>query len=400
MKAGNMKSAIPEVIVFRDEMPRPQKSRLGLAVMVTGLAVLLAWAAFSNIDQVTRAQARVIAAERTQVIQAPDAGVITKLHVREGDAVKTGQLLVTLEKERAQAGVDDSRAKVAALRITVARLQAEVYGKPLKFDSDLQAYGDYIRNQTDLYNRRQTAFNEDISSLQRILKIAERELEINSQLVTTGDVSVAEVLRLQRSAADINAQIANRRNKYFQDAQTEMTKAQEDLNTQQEMLRDRSQLLEHTELLAPTNGIVNNIRATTLGAVLRPGDTVLEISPTGGDLIAEAKVSPSDIAFVEVGQTAFVKLDAYDSSIFGALTGRVSYISPDSLTEETRQGTTSYYRVHVLVKEAEFKGKKGQEIQMRPGLTATVEIKARERTVLSYLTKPISKTLSNSMGER
>ncbi|HSU20899.1 MAG TPA: HlyD family efflux transporter periplasmic adaptor subunit [Variovorax sp.] len=387
-------------VLLKDDIPRPRKSRIGIAIMVLGLLSLLVWAGFSNIDQVTRAQARVIAAERSQVIQAPDAGVVTKLHVREGGTVKAGQLLVTLEKERAQAGVDDSKAKVAALRITVARLQAEVYGKPLRFDPDLLTYADYIRNQTDLYNRRQTAFNEDIRSLQRILNIAERELQINSQLVTTGDVSAAEVLRLERAAADINAQIANRRNKYFQDAQTEMTKAQEDLNTQQEMLRDRSQLLDHTELRAPTNGIVNNIRTTTLGAVLRPGDTVLEISPTDGDLIAEAKVSPSDIAFVEVGQVAFVKLDAYDSSIFGSLTGQVSYISPDSLTEETRQGPTSHYRVHVLVKESEFKGKKGQEIQMRPGLTATVEIKARERTVLSYLTKPISKTLSNSLGER
>ena len=385
---------------LKDDLPRPHGSRLGIAIIVAGLLVLFIWAAFSKIDQVTRASARVIAAERTQVIQTPDAGVVTKLHVREGDVVKTGQLLVTLEKERAQAAVDDSKAKVAALRITVSRLQAEVYGKPLRFESDLQIYSDYIRNQTDLYNRRQTAFNGDIGSLQRMLKIADRELQINSRLVATFDVSVAEVLRLERAAADISAQITNRRNKYFQDSQTEMTKAQEDLNTQQELLRDRIQVLDHTELLSPANGIVNNIRATTLGAVLRAGDTVLEISPTDGDLIAEAKVNPSDIAFVEVGQTAFVKLDAYDSSIFGALTGQIIYVSPDSLTEDSKQGPTSFYRVHVLVKEAEFKGNKTREIQMRPGLTATVEIKARERTVLSYLTKPISKTLSYSMGER
>lgn len=385
---------------LKDDLPRPHGSRLGIAIIVAGLLVLFIWAAFSKIDQVTRASARVIAAERTQVIQTADAGVVTKLHVREGDVVKTGQLLVTLEKERAQAAVDDSRAKVAALRITLSRLQAEVYGKPLRFESDLQVYSDYIRNQTDLYNRRQTAFNGDIGSLQRMLKIADRELQINSRLVATFDVSVAEVLRLERAAADISAQITNRRNKYFQDSQTEMTKAQEDLNTQQELLRDRIQVLDHTELISPANGIVNNIRATTLGAVLRAGDTVLEISPTDGDLIAEAKVNPSDIAFVEVGQTAFVKLDAYDSSIFGALTGQVIYVSPDSLTEDSKQGPTSFYRVHVLVKEAEFKGNKTREIQMRPGLTATVEIKARERTVLSYLTKPISKTLSYSMGER
>jgi adhesin transport system membrane fusion protein len=390
----------PSTVSVPGGRSRPLKPRLVLLTVVVGLAVALTWAAFARIDQVTRAPARVIAAERSQVVQAPDAGVVTRLHVREGDVVRVGQLLVTLEKERAQAGVDDSRAKVAALRITLARLQAEVYGKPLHFDLDLEAYGDYIRNQRDLYERRRRAFNEDVDSLQRILRIAERELEINSHLVATGDVSAAEVLRLERGAADVRAQLANRRNKYFQDAQAEMTKAQEDLNTQQELLRDRGQVLDHTELVAPANGIVSNIRATTLGAVLRAGDTVLEISPTDGDLIAEAKVSPADIAFVEVGQTAYVKLDAYDSSIFGALTGRVSYISPDSLSEETRQGPTSYYRVHVLVKGSDFKGRHGQEIQMRPGLTATVEIKARERTVLSYLTKPINKTLHDSFGER
>ena len=202
------------------------------------------------------------------------------------------------------------------------------------------------------------------------------------------------------AAADIRAQITNRRNKFFQDAQTEMTKAREELNTYQEQLRDRSQVLEHTELLAPSDGIVNNIRATTLGAVLRPGDVVLELLPTGGDLIAETKISPTDIAFVTVGQTAFVKVDAFDSTVFGGLRGDVIYISPDVLKEETKNGPVSYYRVHILVRESEFKGKKNHDIELRPGLTAQVDIKARERTVLNYLTKPIVKTLSESLGER
>ena len=97
---------------------------------------------------------------------------------------------------------------------------------------------------------------------------------------------------------------------------------------------------------------------------------------------------------------ANVKLDAYDSSIFGALYGKVSYISPDVLTEETRQGPLIFYRVRIRITGTEFKGAKAHEIQVRPGLTGNVEIKALERTVLSYLTKPISKTFSQSMGER
>jgi adhesin transport system membrane fusion protein len=368
--------------------------------MVGGVLLLLGWAFVAEIDQVTRAPATIIAAARTQLVQSVESGVVTRLHVKEGDVVKAGQLLVTLEKERAQAAVDDSSAKVAALRITLTRLQAEVYGKPLQFDKSLMAYVDYVRNQTELYEKRKRAFTDDVNALENILAIARTELRINQALLPTGDVSRAEILRLQRTEADIQAQLTNKRNKFFQDSQAEMTKAQEDLSSQTEQLRDRSQLLDHTELVAPSDGMVNNIRATTLGAVVRPGDVVLELLPTGTDLVAEAKISPTDIAFVSVGQSASVKLDAYDSSIFGAMNGEVSYISPDVLTEDTKQGPNSYYRVRIRIKDTEFKGKKASEITVRAGLTASVDIKAAERTVLSYLTKPIAKTFSQSMGER
>ena len=368
-----------------DDVHAPLRARWSLWVMVCGLLALLLWSSIGEIDQVTRAQAQIIAAERTQLVQSSDGGVLTELHVKEGDVVVAGQLLATLQKERAAAAVSDSSAKVAALNITLARLHAEVYGKPLVFDEALMAYSDYIRNQTDLYNKRQTAFKDDINALERILSLAEDELRINRQLEASGDVSRAEILRLQRSVADIKAQLAGKRNKYFQDAQAEMTKAQEELSTQTEQLRDRSQVLEHTELTAPVDAVVNNIKVSTLGGVVRVGETVMELLPTGDNLIAEAKIPPADIAFVAVGQDASVKLDAYDSSVFGGLRGKVTYISSDVLTEETRQGPLMYYRVRIRITGTEFKGDKANEIQIRPGLTSTVEIKAMERTVLRAL---------------
>lgn len=399
--AASPKSAIdPASPAGMHDLHAPMRARWSIRVMVAGLLLLLLWSAVGKIDQVTRAQAQIIAAERTQLVQSSDGGVLTQLHVKEGDVVQAGQLLATLQKERAAAAVSDSSAKVAALNITLARLHAEVYGKPLVFDKEWLTYTDYIRNQTDLYNKRQTAFKDDINALTNILSLGEDELRINRQLEASGDVSRAEILRLQRSVADIRAQLASKRNKYFQDAQAEMTKAQEELSTQTEQLRDRSQVLEHTELVSPVDAVVNNIKVNTLGGVVRPGDTVMELLPTGDNLIAEAKIPPADIAFVAIGQDASVKLDAYDSSIFGALHGKVSYISPDVLTEETRQGPFMYYRVRIRITGTEFKGDKANEIHLRPGLTASVEIKAMERTVLSYLTKPIAKTFSQSMGER
>lgn len=385
---------------LENSMRRPLGARMVVLAMSTGLIALVTWAAFAEIDQVTRAPAQVIAAERTQVIQAAESGVVTKIHVKEGDKVTRGQLLITLQKERAQAAVSDTSSKVAALRITLARLDAELSGTPLRFDASMREYQEFIENQTELYTRRRTALQEEIESLEKILLIAKDELQINETLVKSGDVSRAEVLKLQRAAADISAQIANRRNKYLQDAQADRTKAQEELNTQQEQLNDRSQILEHMEISASADGVVNNIKSTTLGAVLRPGDVVMELFPTGGALIAEAKVPPVDIAFVKEGQLSFIKLDAYDSSIYGSLTGRVSYISPDVLKEEGRQGPISYYRVHILMDPPKVDPRHLQGIVIRPGLTATVEIKADERTVLSYLTKPITKTLGNALGER
>ena len=390
------------------DLETPLRARWVLRVIICGLAVLFIWAAIGQIDQVTRAQAVLIAADRTQLIQSPDGGVLTELHIKEGQVVKAGQLLATLQKDRAAAAVSDSRAKVAALRITLARLHAEVYGKPLAFDQDLLQYTEYIRNQTDLYNKRQTAFKDDIHALLNILSLAEDELRINHQLEVTGDVSRAEVLRLQRGVADIKAQLASKRNKYFQDAQTEMTKAQEDLSSQSEQLKDRVQVLEHTELVAPVDAVVNSIKVTTIGGVVKPGETVIELLPTGEDLIAEAKIPPSDMAFVALGQNVSIKIDAYDSAIFGGLRGKVDYISADALfAEKANPGVPIgpnnppiYYVVRVRITGAEFQGDKAHEIKMRPGLTASVEIKALERSVLSYLTKPITKTFDQALGER
>jgi adhesin transport system membrane fusion protein len=390
------------------DLEEPQRARWVLRATMLALVLLVVWAALGKIDQVTRAQAVLVAADRTQLVQSPDGGVLTELHVKEGQSVKAGQLLATLQKERAAAAVADSRAKVAALRITLARLQAEVYGTALHFEPDLQPYTEYIRNQKELYQKRQTAFKDDLRALTSILALAQEELRIHRQLEATSDVSRAEVLRVERGVADIQAQITGKRNKYFQDAQTEMTKAQEDLSTQNEQLRDRSQVLEHTELVAPMDGVVNAIKVTTLGGVVKPGETVVELLPGGDKLIVEAKIAPADMAFIALGQDSSIKLDAYDSAIFGGLRGKVDYISAEALyAEKANPGVPLspsnppiYYTVRVRITGTEFLGDKARDIKLRPGMTASVEIKALERSVLSYLTKPITKTFEHSLGER
>ncbi len=381
-------------------IPQPYRSRLVVRVAAVGIAVLLLWAWLAKIDQVTRVSGQVIASARTQIVQPPDGGVLQRLLVKEGDHVSKGQVLAVMERSRVQAAVNDTSAKVAALQITLARLNAEVYGRPLSFEPNLLKYQDYVRNQSDLYAQRQRALNEELQALRVSLQLSTEELEMNQPLLKTGDISRAELLRLQRQVSDIQSQITNRRNKYFQDAQAEMTKIQEELRTQVEALSDRTQLLEHTELLAPANGIVKNIKVNTEGGVLRAGEDLMQILPTDSDLIVEAKVKPIDIAFIKVGLPATIKLDAYDYAIFGSMRGEVSYISADTLTEEGRQGELIFYRVQVLIREREFKGNLASNIVVRPGLTALVEIRTGERSVLTYLTKPVVKSFGQALGER
>jgi adhesin transport system membrane fusion protein len=379
------------------DMPSNSAVRLTLWVAMVGLVVMTTWAGMTEIDQVKQAQGQVIASDRTQVIQAVDGGVLREMFVQEGQEVQEGQLLASFEKTRVKAALDDTQGKVMALRITLARLRAEVYGTKLTFTKEMRAYPALIENQTNLYNRRKTAFTEDIQALRKVRSVLLEESAMIKKLESTGDVSQADVLRSRRQIADIEAQITTRHNKFFQDAQADMTKAQEDLNAQTEALNDRTQLLEQTDLNAPSRGLVKNIRVTTLGGVVRAGDTVMELLPTQSGLVLEAKVYPADIAFVTVGQVANVKLDAFDTTIYGGFKGEVVYVSPDTLIEETQRGPQPYYRVHVKIGEKDFDSEKARRMEVRPGMTAHVDLVVGQRSILSYLVNPVTRVLGQAL---
>ena len=223
---------------------------------------------------------------------------------------------------------------------------------------------------------------------------------MTAPLLKSGDVSRTEVLRLQRQVVDLQSQKTNRSNKYFQDAQAELSKAQEDLAGVQQNLAQRKSQVDLTELHAPLKGVVKNVRISTRGGVVRPGEEVMQIVPLEDALVVQAKVSPTDIAFLKMGQAATVKIDAYDYTIYGDLAGQLTYISPDTISEDLRQGEQPYYRVQVRTEGRRLSVRASESLDIQPGMTATVEIRTGQRTVLQYLLKPVTKTLSQSLGER
>lgn len=386
--------------------PNPRRWRSGPVVILANGAALLClvlWAHFSDIEEVSHAQGQVIARARTQVIQSANDGVIEALLVREGDQVRRGQLLVQLERKQAAAAVADSHAKVAALKAALVRLQAEVLGRPLVFSEEIKRFPVFVANQTELYRRRSQAVNEEIEALETSGRLVNEELELNKPLLQSGDVGRTDIIRLQRQAADIQGAITNRRNRFFQEAQVDMTKAEEDLATQEQILAERKAVLERTDIRAPMDGMVRKIELTTRGAKVRPGEVVMELLPTDDVLVVEAKLRTADMAYVRVGLPASVKLDAYDYSIFGSLNGKVTYVSPDALTEDSRAGQQIYYRTQIAIDAnaiAKAKERGRKEIEIQPGMTASVDIRTGSKSVLSYITKPITKTLSESLRER
>jgi len=383
----------------------PHAMRINPSWIIFGsIAIILVpffvWASYANLDRISRAQGHVIALAKTQEIQSANDGVIEKICVKEGERVSKGQLLVMLERSQAKAFYDDSKAKVAALQASLIRLRAEVFGKPLEFPEEIQQYQEFIDNQVELYRRRQQALHDDLSALNESLELAQSELDLSVPLLKEGDIGAMEVIRLKRQISDIKGQISNKRNKYFQDSQADMTRAEEELSTKQQELTDRTITLERTRIESPMDAIVKNILITTKGARVRPGDVIMELVPDGDELIVEAKLTPSDISFVQEGQKASVKLDAYDYSIYGIFHGVVRYISPDTLVEKTIHGERYYYRVLIALTQSDIVSKNGKKIEIAPGMTAQIDIITGNRSVLNYLAKPLIKTLSESFTER
>lgn len=361
----------------------------------------IAWANWAELDRIARARGQVVPSGRVQVLQSRDNGVITEILVREGDTVAAGQLLMTLDTVKIEAGVEEGRAKVAALKASTIRLQAELFNTGLSFPEELEAYPDFVSNQIKLFNDRRTSLQQETAALQAQLDLAEDELALNQPLIDRGDVARSDGIRMQRQVADLQGQIINLKNSYIKETQAELTKVEEELAVAEQQLNQRLDLREGAKIYAPVDGIVKNVRLTTVGGVLRPSDEIMQIVPVNDTMIIEAKVSPTDIAFVREGQFASVKFDAYDASIYGSAEGEVIFISPDTIVE-TGDGNREnvFYQVHLSIDKTTMKKRfSDQNIEMRPGMTATAEIWVGKNTVLEYLSKPITKTLSVAMRE-
>ena len=373
---------------------------LGLALL--GLGAFIGWAMWFEIDEVARATGEVVATSRVQVIQAVDGGVLAELLVREGDRVEPGQVLARLNQTRVGASVGETEARLFALQAKTIRLQAEVTAQgKLAFRPDLLARSpETARVEEALFRQRRVGLAEELRTLGVAVDLARREAVQTELLHKDGDASGSELLRAQRGVNEAEARLVNRRNKFLEEARVDLAKTDDDMAQNAQILTKRRQEQRDSVFTALLPGIVKNIRVTTVGGVLRAGEEIMQIVPVDDALIVEAKVRPADIAKLRPGLGATIRFDPFDYTIFGAVTGRVIYVSADSLKEETTRGTDTFYRVRIAPNLQPVTTTTGRALAILPGMTAQVDIRTGERSVMDFLLKPLRKTASESLGER
>jgi adhesin transport system membrane fusion protein len=418
------------------QSPRGGRAILWSLLLLTVIALI--WAAFSEVEQVTRGQGKVIPASQIQVIQNLEGGILAELFVKVGDTVKKDQLLLRIDETRFVSSVEQNQAKSAANKAKAARLLAEANGSsgfgvpagvPAHISASERALFDSrraeLRQSLDVkqeqINQRQNELKElntQLRELNKTFDLYQKEIRLTKPLVSKGAVSEMEVLQLERKASEMQGEIEtikqsipriqskieeshaamrelrlNFANKAKIEYNEIMAQLGEDTASSL-ALKDR---LDRTMVKSPVNGTVNRLLVNTIGGVIQPGMNLVEIVPTEGTLLVEAKIKPSDIAFLTPNQKAMIKFTAYDYTIYGGLEGRVEQIGADSITDE--KGKESYYLV-TLRTDRNYLGTKDKPLPIIPGMVATVDILTGKKTILSYLLKPVLKAKYSALRER
>jgi adhesin transport system membrane fusion protein len=439
--AGSGKRPIGVPTAISADLLAPPSRRLDLLLtsLIGLVAVFLLWAALARMEEVTTGNGRVVPASKLQLVQNLEGGILREILVREGQSVREGETLLRIDPTQAGSSVGEVREKIDGLEALMVRLEAEIAGEGLVFPDSLAARRpDLVRHQTELYETRRSELNlalaalekqsaqraqeiveteARIATLQRALALAEEELQQMRPLAvskaasrtemlaiegkvndTRGSLSAAELAlpRLRSAREEAENRLAEKTSSFRSEALQQLSNARVELGSLSETIKGSEDRVSRTTIKAPVGGIVKTVHVSTPGQVVQPGHNLVEIVPINDTLVVEAQVQPKDIAFLRPGQKALVKLTAYDFSIYGGLEGYVEHIGADSVTNE--RGET-YYVIRVRTGKSSLE-RNGEVLQIIPGMVADVDVLTGSKTVLAYLTKPLTRMRQTAMRER
>jgi len=332
----------------------------------------------------------VVSASRPQIIQNLEGGILAELLVSEGDEVQPGQVLARLRGTQFQTSVDDLQEQIYSGEVRRLRLEAEIAGQ-MDFEVPVaiaQTHPDIVASELALLVARQADYRSKVEGARGVLEQTQRELASMEDMYRREIVALFEVTRARKANQDAESKL----NEIITGTELDRAAAYSDtlqkLGKLKQDLRFALDQLGRTTITSPMHGIVNNLGVTTIGGVIRPGEEIFQIIPMDDQLFIEAQVKPEDIAPVQPGQTATIKLSAYDYTIYGSLSGQVQFISADTFKDERRPEIAPHYKVTLSVDLANLTDRQ-RSMAIRPGMQAVVEMNTGQKTVLQYLTKPL-----------
>lgn len=344
----------------------PKASFLIIRYTLILFVIAVIWACFSPIDEITRAEGKVIPSSNVQVIQNLEGGIVSDIPVKIGQVVHKDDIVMKLDETRFASSAEESKAGIDVLKEQVNQRAQEIAEKRSR-----------------------------LTQLQQSYAFINKELQMSKPLLAQGVVSEVEILRLQRQVSDLRGEMdANRLAIPRLESQLAEARAKlEGASASSLAAKDR---LDRTTVRSPVDGIVKTININTVGGVIQPGMNVMEIVPVEDKLLVEARVRPSDVGFLKVGQPAMVKISAYDFSIYGGLEAEVENITADSITNEKGE---SFYLVRVRTKK-NYLGTDEKPLPIIPGMMASASIKTGSKSLMTYLLKPIFKAKADALTER
>lgn len=363
------------------------------------IAACVIWASRAEIDEVTKGDGKVIPSSSIQTVQNLEGGIVAEILVREGSRVEKGDILIRIDDTLSASSYRENLAKSQALQAALTRLSAEAEGAgKLVFPAGLvESRPDLVTRERELFEKRGIELSEQKQILERSHRLAADELTMTIPLVQKGVVSKVEQLRLEREVNELEGQLRELVGGRQQEAMEKYTEAKAQFEELEEVLEGREDRVRRTQVRAPAAGTVNKLYMNTIGGVVQPGEPIVDIVPDDDTLLVEAKIRPSDIAFLRPGQEATLKFSAYDFAIYGGLKGTVEHISADTIQDEIDQ--QHYYMIKVRNAEGRLL-KDGEELDVIPGMTVEVDVLTGRRTVLQYLTKPFHRMRFNALRER
>jgi adhesin transport system membrane fusion protein len=400
------------------ELRTPRTSSLLLLTTLAMFAFAFLWAALAVLDEVKRGNGRVVPSRQMQVVQSLEGGIVDTISVQEGEIVDSGQLLMRINDTTFAAQFGEIRERRGAMAARVARLEAETRGLTrLVFSEEISRDASKAADaEQSVFETRSRKLTQEINilaqqetRLSESLQLLNREVDLTRKLFEQRVVPQIEMLRLERQASELRGQLAEvqsrmttARTTFRSQADEDLAKSRGDLAVLDENIRSAQDRVRRTELKSPVRGIINKVNVTTIGAVVQPGVSLVEIVPLDDSLLVEGRIRPQDIAFIRPNQDAVVKITAYDSSVYGSLKGKVERISADTIIDEkgdkAERGET-YYRVMVRT-DKNYLGQPDHPLPIIPGMVGTVEVLTGSKSVLSYIAKPIRILHDEAMRER